>query len=66
MYLSDKLKFLADLHHPVWEIGQKNHKPIDLQHIQDMINSARYEIFLNNNDNENENVSTTPNMNNYF
>lgn len=54
----EKLKFLANLHHPVWQIGQQSHKAVNLEKIQNLIDSARYGTF---DDIDNEDNTTVPN-----
>lgn len=50
-YLSDKLKFLANIHHTVYDVGiRKPDVRLDLKAVQDQIDNARMSINLNDSD----------------
>lgn len=47
-HFDNKLKFLAHLHHPVYEIGKKSYRRLDLNEVQKLIDDAKMSLEISN------------------
>lgn len=58
-YLEEKLRFLANIHHAVDEVGQKKINHIDLAAVQALIDRTRIGLMPNNTDLDTDPLETT-------
>lgn len=52
---------MANIHHPVYEVGQKKFKHVDLAAIQELIDNTRMGIQINNTDFDEDPMTTKEN-----